>query len=388
MELDLIAIERELKARWERPYNWHNRKQNNADDQRTAFIYSIPTWAGLQTHLETLRPAPDFEYLYDYAANRWYNFWSARAVEALFARSPRVTPHHDPRARLVDFTLDGIRFDHKTSVFPTPKTFRGDFAAARRDPEALIRSLYAQQSGQGRFHLANRLFVVLHDAGGDHWKLKAEIGLLARAIDAFLAAPDIRAVELAPGRVVRSAVIFVSSPAPMPGFLDSARRILRQYQQMGAKTLDRLSDDQLNWRPHADANSVAHIVRHLEGNMRSRWTDFLITDGEKPDRDRDAEFADDLFLTAAHARRLWEEGWQCVWTALDPLTEADLSRIIHIRAEPHTVQDAILRQLAHYPYHVGQMIHIAKELTAEGAWESLSIPKNRSQEFNREKFGK
>ena len=170
--------------------------------------------------------------------------------------------------------------------------------------------------------------------------------------------------------------------------LASARRILRQYQQMGATTLNRLTDEQLNWRPHADANSVAHIVRHLEGNMRSRWTDFLTTDGEKPDRDRDQEFADDLYLTVAQARELWERGWACVWQALDPLTDDDLPRTVLIRAEPHTVQDAILRQLAHYPYHVGQMILLAKQFAAAGEWESLSIPKNRSTEFNRGMFGR
>ncbi len=168
--------------------------------------------------------------------------------------------------------------------------------------------------------------------------------------------------------------------------LDSARRILRQYQELGAKTLARLSDEQVNWRPHADANAVAHIVRHMEGNMRSRWTDFLTTDGEKPTRARDEEFADDLRLTAAAALDLWQSGWQHVWTALDPLTDADLTRTIFIRGEAHSVEDAILRQLAHYPYHVGQLVLLAKELVGEGNFESLSIPKNRSGAFNAEKF--
>ncbi len=169
--------------------------------------------------------------------------------------------------------------------------------------------------------------------------------------------------------------------------LTSARRILRQYQELGTKTLARLSDEQVNWRPHGDANSVVHIVRHMQGNMRSRWTDFLTTDGEKPDRARDEEFADDLRLTAAEAQRLWESGWGHVWAALDPLTDADLTRTIFIRGEPHTVQDAILRQLAHYPYHVGQLVLLAKELLGEGGFASLSIPKRQSDAFNQAKFG-
>lgn len=169
--------------------------------------------------------------------------------------------------------------------------------------------------------------------------------------------------------------------------LASARRILRQYQELGSKTLARLSDEQINWRPHTDANSVAHIVRHLEGNMRSRWTYFLTTDGEKPDRARDEEFADDLRLTAAEARQLWESGWTYVWAALDPLTDADLERTVLIRGEAHSVQDAILRQLAHYPYHVGQLVQLAKEQLGEGGFASLSIPKNQSGAFNASKFG-
>ncbi len=171
-------------------------------------------------------------------------------------------------------------------------------------------------------------------------------------------------------------------------FLDSARRILRQYQELGTKTLARLiTAEQINWRPHAGANSVAHIVRHMEGNMRSRWTDFLTADGEKPDRHRDEEFADDLYLTPDAARQLWASGWAHVWAALDPLTDADLARTIFIRGEAHTVQDAILRQLAHYPYHVGQVVLLAKEVLTEDEFPSLSIPKNRSDAFNAEVFG-
>ena len=165
-------------------------------------------------------------------------------------------------------------------------------------------------------------------------------------------------------------------------FLDSARRILRQYQELGTKTLARLTiPEQLNARPHPGANSVAHIVRHMEGNMRSRWTDFLTTDGEKPARARDEEFADDLYLTPAAAQQLWASGWAVVWAALDPLTAADLERTIYIRGEAHTVQDAILRQLAHYPYHVGQLVLVAKQVLGEGGFASLSIPKRAAAAF-------
>ena len=169
--------------------------------------------------------------------------------------------------------------------------------------------------------------------------------------------------------------------------LASTRRILRQYQELGSQALARLTTvEQINWRPHPDTNSVAHIVRHLAGNMRSRWTDFLTTDGEKPNRARDEEFADDLHLTAGEARQLWEAGWACVWAALDPLTDADLARAVFIRGEAHSVQDALLRQLAHYPYHVGQLVLLAKELLGEGGFTSLSIPRNRSDAFNAAKL--
>lgn len=207
--MDLSAVERELKARWVRPYDWHGRKQNDADDARTDFIYQTRTWAELQARVAAARDIPDFEYFFDYAANRWYNFWSARAVETLFARSARVVPNRNQYDRLVDFTLDGTTFDHKTSVFPPLSKFPGGLAAARHEPEALLRWLYREQSAGRRYHTGNRLFLVLYDQLGQAWKLKAELELLARHIDAFLTAPTIRTLRLDNGREVRSALILV-----------------------------------------------------------------------------------------------------------------------------------------------------------------------------------
>lgn len=132
---------------------------------------------------------------------------------------------------------------------------------------------------------------------------------------------------------------------------------------------------------HEDDNSIAIIMKHLAGNMRSRWTDFLTSDGEKPDRHRDTEFElyeeDDAEALAAR----WEAGWQVLFDALDPLTEDDLLRTITIRGEPHTVLAAIQRQLAHYAYHVGQIVMLARHFAGDG-WESLTIPKGQSETFN------
>ena len=137
------------------------------------------------------------------------------------------------------------------------------------------------------------------------------------------------------------------------GYISSARKQFAYYKLLGEKTFAQLTDDELFWQPNADTNSVAIIVKHLWGNMRSRWTDFLTTDGEKAWRDRDAEF-DDAFRTRALMVAEWEEGWCCLFAALDSLTDNDLERIIYIRNEGHTVLEAINRQLAHYPYHVGR----------------------------------
>lgn len=155
---------------------------------------------------------------------------------------------------------------------------------------------------------------------------------------------------------------------------------------MGAKTIARLSTEQLHWEPQGEPNSIAVIVKHLHGNILSRWTDFLTTDGEKPNRQRDAEFESDQ-ASREDILRQWEEAWQCLEASLGSLTDADLEKTVYIRNEAHTVIDAINRQLAHVAYHVGQMVYAGKMLLQD-KWESLSIPKGQSAAFNNAKFGK
>ncbi len=145
-----------------------------------------------------------------------------------------------------------------------------------------------------------------------------------------------------------------------------------------------VSDDALFRQLNEHSNSIATVVKHVSGNMLSRWTDFLSSDGEKEWRNRDAEFENDLSTREA-VNQAWEAGWTCFWTAVEPLTAAHLNQIIYIRNEGHSVQDALLRQLAHYAYHVGQIVFLCKALH-EGEWESLSIAKNKSNAFNEAKF--
>lgn len=169
-------------------------------------------------------------------------------------------------------------------------------------------------------------------------------------------------------------------------YLESCKKQFAYYKLLGDKTFEQLSDDKLFFRYNEDSNSIAVIVKHLYGNMMSRWTDFLTSDGEKEWRDRDAEFEETL-QSKAELLKLWEEGWNCLFKALDSLKEEDFSKTIYIRNQGHTVVDAINRQLAHYPYHVGQIVFLGKMLT-EAQWKSLSIPKNASRAFNAEKFSK
>ena len=167
-------------------------------------------------------------------------------------------------------------------------------------------------------------------------------------------------------------------------FLPSARKQFAYYRLLGEQAMSQVTDEQLSWQPNAVSNSMAVIVQHLSGNMCSRWTDFLTTDGEKPWREREAEF-DSAPATRAAVLAQWQAGWQCLFAALDGLTEADLSRTIYIRNQGHTVLEAINRQLAHYPYHVGQLVFIAR-LAVGDAWQSLSIPRGSSAAYNAEKF--
>jgi hypothetical protein len=169
-------------------------------------------------------------------------------------------------------------------------------------------------------------------------------------------------------------------------FLASVKKQFKYYKMLGDKTFAQLEDDKLFWQYNEESNSIATIVKHLWGNMLSRWTDFLTSDGEKEWRNRDAEFENDI-NNREELMAKWNEGWICLFNALNALTEADLEKIIFIRNQGHTVTEAINRQLAHYPYHVGQIVFLGKML-AQNSWTSLSIPKGNSQSYNKEKFSK
>jgi hypothetical protein len=169
-------------------------------------------------------------------------------------------------------------------------------------------------------------------------------------------------------------------------YLESSIKLFEYYKLLGEKAIEQLSDDKLFWQYNEDSNSIAIIVQHLWGNMLSRWTDFLTTDGEKEWRNRDAEFENSI-QTKEELLTKWNEGWDCFLNALKQLTGDDLQKIIYIRNQGHTVMEAINRQLAHYPYHIGQIVYIAK-MIADSDWKSLSIPKGSSQTFNDEKFSK
>ncbi len=158
-------------------------------------------------------------------------------------------------------------------------------------------------------------------------------------------------------------------------FLEDSLEMFRQYKQLAERALAQANDQYLFTVLDGDDNSIALIVKHMVGNMRSRWTDFLTTDGEKPDRNRDSEFVEPP-QTRAELMEIWETGWRLVFAALEPLSESDLARTVTIRAEPHSVMQAINRQLAHYALHIGQIILLAKHFAGEG-WQTLSIPKKK-----------
>lgn len=166
-------------------------------------------------------------------------------------------------------------------------------------------------------------------------------------------------------------------------YLTSVTKQFEYYKMLGDKTFDQLPDDKLFWQFNPESNSIATIVKHLSGNMLSRWTDFLTTDGEKDWRNRDAEFENDT-ATREAMLQIWNDGWRVFLDTLSALKEEDLSKTIYIRNQGHSVMEAINRQLAHYPYHIGQIVYIGKMASAE--WTSLSIPKGNSKQFNSEKF--
>lgn len=169
-------------------------------------------------------------------------------------------------------------------------------------------------------------------------------------------------------------------------YLESVKKQFLYYKTLGEKAMDQLESEQLFVAVNEDTNSIATIVKHLSGNMLSRWTDFLTSDGEKKWRNRDSEF-EETISTKEELLITWNKGWDCFFNAIDSLTPDQLTTIIYIRNEGHTVIEAINRQLAHYPYHIGQMVFYAKMLI-QSEWTSLSIPKNKSNSYNADKFAK
>ena len=169
-------------------------------------------------------------------------------------------------------------------------------------------------------------------------------------------------------------------------YLNSVIKQFEYYKSLGDKTFSQLTQEQLFYHVNEESNSIAIIVKHIVGNMLSRWTNFLTEDGEKPWRNRDDEFVN-TFTTKEEIITYWEKGWECLFTAIKPLSEKDIENIIYIRNQGHTVTEAINRQLCHYSYHVGQIVFLGKVLQNE-KWDSLSIPKNASKSYNAEKFSK
>jgi hypothetical protein len=164
-------------------------------------------------------------------------------------------------------------------------------------------------------------------------------------------------------------------------YYDEVRRSLRGYKHLADGALAQLSDRELFQAPDAESNSAAVIVKHLTGNLRSRWRDFLTTDGEKADRNRDGEFVVEPAITRQELLERWEESFQIVFDAIDALRPEDFGRTVTIRGEPHTLLQAMNRSLAHTAYHVGQILYVAKHLRGP-EWKTLSIPRGKSAEFN------
>ena len=169
-------------------------------------------------------------------------------------------------------------------------------------------------------------------------------------------------------------------------YLESVKKQFLYYKTLGEKAMEQLEPEQLFISTNDDTNSIAVIVKHISGNMLSRWTDFLTSDGEKEWRNRDDEF-ENTIETKEELLQFWNKGWDCLFNAINPLTDEQLTNIIYIRNEGHTVIEAINRQLAHYPYHIGQIVFYAKMLKNTN-WDSLSIPKNKSNSYNADKFSK
>src|SRR5215469_3796387 len=169
-------------------------------------------------------------------------------------------------------------------------------------------------------------------------------------------------------------------------YLDEIRRNFRGYKRLAEGALAQLQDADFFFTPDPESLNIALLIKHISGNQRSRWTDFLTSDGEKPDRDRDQEFELHAGATREDLMRRWEEGWKCVFDALNGLQPSDVTRTVYIRGDAHSVIQAIQRQLAHYAYHVGQIVYLGKHIR-KAEWKSLSIPKGKSAEINAQKSG-
>ena len=165
-------------------------------------------------------------------------------------------------------------------------------------------------------------------------------------------------------------------------FLEDALKSFRDYKKLAEGALEQLDDAEFFRAIDDESNTIAVNMKHMAGNMLSRWTDFLTTDGEKANRERDMEFVMLPETTRADMVEFWERGWRCLFAAVEPLTADDLMRIVKIRGQDHTVVQAINRQIAHYAYHVGQIVYLAKHFKSSN-WQTLSVPKNRSAEFNK-----
>ena len=167
-------------------------------------------------------------------------------------------------------------------------------------------------------------------------------------------------------------------------YLRSTRKQFEYYKMLGDRTFEQIEEKDIFWQFNEASNSIAIIVKHLWGNMRSRWTDFLTTDGEKKWRNRDSEFEADIH-SITEMREKWEEGWACVFTALDTINSENFNTIIYIRNQGHSIVEALNRQMTHYAYHVGQIVYIGRMIRG-GNWKSLSVPKGKSAEYNQQKF--
>jgi hypothetical protein len=163
-------------------------------------------------------------------------------------------------------------------------------------------------------------------------------------------------------------------------YVQDSFSLFRYYKKLTERAMEQVTDEQLFAALDDEMNCVAIIVKHLVGNMRSRWTDFLVSDGEKPDRKRDTEFENPP-ATRPALMKVWEQGWGCLFSALEPLSDADIVRTVEIRGEPHSVMQAINRQIAHYAYHCGQIVFLAKHLQGSH-WKSLTVARGKSEDFN------